>query len=283
MKRLLLLLAMLCVLPCRGEEKDTIRVLTFNLRYLNPGDAGARMWTQRRDAVAELIKNDQADFIGVQEAFRSMLDDVRARVPGYRELGAGREDGLQKGEYSAILFREAAWHAAESGTFWLSDTPDVPGSSTWGNTVTRICTWARFRHKVSGRELFVYNAHFDHQSQPSREKSAALIMQRIRDRGSEAPVLVTGDFNATPENPAVATILKGPPLMTDVWLSLNKAAGDAESGTFHDFSGRRDGGRIDYIFASPGLVPLEAAIMHDEKGGQYPSDHYPVRATLRLP
>ncbi|HEX2748158.1 MAG TPA: endonuclease/exonuclease/phosphatase family protein, partial [Verrucomicrobiales bacterium] len=212
-----------------------------------------------------------------------MLDDLKVRVPGYGELGVGREDGKQKGEYSAILYREAAWEATASGTFWLSDTPEVVASSTWGNKVTRICTWGRFKNKTSGKELFVFNAHFDHQSQPSREKAAALVLQRIRDRGSNAPVIVTGDFNATPENAAVTTLLKGPPVFTEAWLSLHKDIPAAEAGTFHDFSGKQDRGHIDYIFSSPEITPVESAILHDGKDGKYPSDHFPVRATLKVP
>ena len=282
MKRLLLLLACL-VLPCHAEEPLTVRALSFNVRYLNTQDSGAKMWTARRDAVAELIKKDAADFVGTQEAFRQMLDDIRAQVPGYGEIGVGREDGKQKGEYSAILYREAAWTAVTSGTFWLSDTPEVVASSTWGNKVTRICTWGQFKHKSSGRELFVFNAHFDHESQPSREKAAALILQRIRERGSNAPFIFMGDLNATPENPAIAVLQKGPPALTDAWLSLHKDKPAAQSGTFHAFSGRQDGAHIDYIFAPAEITPVESAIVHDAKDGLLPSDRFPVRATVRLP
>jgi endonuclease/exonuclease/phosphatase family metal-dependent hydrolase len=284
MNRVLLLLLSLCALTSRAEEKDTktIRVLTFNLRYINVQDLGAKMWTERREAVAEIIKKDAADFVGVQEAFRLMLDDLKKRVPGYGELGVGREDGKEKGEYAAILYKTAAWEPAASGTFWLSDTPAVPGSATWGNKVTRVCTWGRFKNKMSGRELFVFNTHFDHESQPSREKAAAMILGRIRDRGSNAPVIVTGDFNAAPDNPAILTLTKGPPALTDAWLALNKDTPGTESGTFHAFGGRRDGPRIDFIFATAEFTPVESSILHDQKGGNYPSDHYPVRATLRV-
>jgi endonuclease/exonuclease/phosphatase family metal-dependent hydrolase len=283
MNRLLVLL-LLCLhaLPCCAEEKETVRVLTFNLRYLTESDTGWKAWSQRRDAASELIKKDAADFIGVQEALRAQLDDVKARVPGYGELGVGREDGKEKGEYSAILYREAGWTVSASGTFWLSDTPEVVASTTWGNKTTRVCTWGRFKHKVSGHELFVFNAHLDHQSQPSREKAVALILQRIRDRGSEAPVIFMGDFNATPANAAVKAALKGPPVFTDAWLTLNKDTPESEAGTFHAYTGNKSNGRIDYIFCSPEFTPVESSIMHDEKDGKYPSDHFPVRATLKL-
>ncbi len=284
MTRLLSLL-LLCLLQplCRAEEKDTVRVMSFNLRYINTGDLGPKMWTNRRDFAAEIIKKDAPDFLGTQEAFRLMLDDIKARVPGYGELGVGREDGKEKGEYSAILYREAAWTVLSSGTFWLSDTPEVVASTTWGNKVTRICTWGRFKNKTSGRELFVFNAHLDHQSQPAREKGVALILQRIQNRGSDAPVIVTGDFNAIPQNKAVVLMQKNTPAFTDAWLSLHKDTPVSEWGTFHNFTGNLDSGHIDYIFSSLGITALESAIMHDSKDGNYPSDHFPLRATLKLP
>ena len=256
--------------------------MTFNLRYITLDDLGDRMWTARRDAAAAVIKEDAADFIGVQEAFRVMIDDIRARVPGMGETGVGREDGSKKGEYSAILYKESIWELKDSGTFWLSDTPEVPGSATWGNTVTRICSWGKFRRRAGGREVFVYNAHFDHQSQPAREKGAALIMQRIAARGADAPVIFTGDLNAAPDNGAIALIRKGPPALTDAWLTANPATPAAESGTFHQFTGSHSMARIDYIFTTAHWEVKAAAILHPGQDNRYPSDHWPVRATLRL-
>ncbi len=272
----------LCLGQLTAPAAEAVRVLTFNLRYINPGDTGDKAWTARREAAAEIIKKDAPDFVGTQEAFRVMLDDVKQRVPGYAEIGAGRDDGKEKGEYSAILYREAAWEVKESGTFWLSDTPEAPGSMSWGNKVTRVCTWGRFRHRRTGREIYFFNTHMDHQSQPSRERSAALIVQRLAARKPLAPVIVTGDFNAAPDNPAVAVMLKGPPVLTDAWAALHPGAKPGESGTFHNFSGRRDGSRIDYILTSGEFAAAEAAILNEAADGKWPSDHYPVRATLTL-
>jgi endonuclease/exonuclease/phosphatase family metal-dependent hydrolase len=280
MKPLFLLFLSLCALSASAAE--TVRVLSFNLRYINTGDIGDRKWSARREAAADIIKKDAPDFVGTQEAFREMLDDVRQRVPGYAEIGVGRDDGKTKGEYSAILYREAAWEVKESGTFWLSDTPEAAGSMTWGNKVTRVCTWGKFRHKANGSELYFYNTHLDHQSQPSREKAAAMILRRIAARETKAPVIVTGDFNAAPDNPAIAAMLKGPPALTDAWAALHKDVKPAESGTFHNFSGRRDGSRIDYIFTTAEFTSTEAAILNEAQDGKWPSDHYPVRATLTL-
>jgi endonuclease/exonuclease/phosphatase family metal-dependent hydrolase len=279
MKPLLTLLA--CVAWAVGDTRaETLTVMTFNLRYITAGDTGVRTWVNRRDAAAGLIRREAADFACVQEAFRSMLDDVKARVPGYGEVGVGREDGKEQGEYAAILYHAATWTVEDSGTFWLSDTPAVAGSCTWGNHVTRICTWARFKHKSSGRLIHVFNTHFDHESQPSREKAAALVTQRIAALGTAAAVIFTGDLNAAPDNPAITLLTQAAPPLLDVWQTLHPSLPAAQSSTCHFFTGNHAGERIDYIFASGAFTPLTADILYDAQDGNYPSDHFPVRATM---
>ncbi len=270
------------LLLVNAHAAEALRVLTFNLRYINPGDQGEKTWVARRDHVGEVIKKDAADFIGVQEAFRSMLDDVKTRVPGYAEIGVGREDGKEKGEYSAILYKSDAWESLESGTFWLSDTPDVVASISWGNKVMRICTWGKFRSRKSARELFVFNTHFDHESQQCREKGAALIMKKIQEKAGDLPLVLTGDFNAVPDNPAVRLIIGSQPKLFDVWLSMNATTPLDQSGTINGFKSAINDARIDYIFASAALIADESAILHDQREGNYPSDHFPVRATLHF-
>jgi endonuclease/exonuclease/phosphatase family metal-dependent hydrolase len=279
MKQLMTLLACLGWSVC-NTIAEPVKVITFNLRYMNSGDKEARSWANRRDAAAGLISREEADFACLQEALRPMLDDVKARVPGYGELGVGRDDGKEKGEYSAILYCEANWTVEESGTFWLSDTPTVVGSRSWGNNIPRICTWGRFKNKSSGRVLHVFNAHFDHESQPAREKAAALVVQRLAALGADKPVIFTGDLNATPNNPTIRTLTQGPPPLVDAWQTLHPTLPATESGSVHSFTGKLDGGRIDYIFATTAFTPLTAEILHDSKDGNYPSDHFPVRATL---
>lgn len=257
--------------------------MTFNIRYINMGDQGARAWVNRRDAVAALMQAQQGDFIGLQEAFRPMIDHIHERMPGYGEIGVGRENGKEKGEYAAILYKQKDWEALEHGTFWLSDTPEVVASSTWGNKVTRICTWGLFQHKHSSRKLYVYNAHFDHESQMAREKGAALVLQRIQKQDRSIPVIFTGDLNAAPENPAIQQITAHESALRDVWAVVHGAAPPGDSGTVHGFEGRRNGARIDYIFATPELTPRSAMIHYDQRDGNYPSDHFPVSTRLVMP
>ncbi len=267
-------------------------VMTFNIRY-GTADDGENRWENRREMAVDVLRRHDPDVVGLQEALRFQIDEIRESLPQYGEIGVGRDDGKTRGEYNAILWRTDRLKVLESGTFWLSDTPEVPGSTSWGNTITRICTWARFVPKRSGRTFYMFNTHFDHQSQPSRERSAVLLAQRIRDRRYPDPVLVTGDFNAGEDNPAMQYLKGEAPLhaandglsqnpvpLVDTFRVLHPDA--SEVGTFHAFKGDRSGAKIDYILALPGVEVLKAGILHDSQGDRYPSDHFPVIAALRL-
>jgi endonuclease/exonuclease/phosphatase family metal-dependent hydrolase len=259
---------------------EPLRVLCYNLRYITSGDTGERAWTARRDQAAALIRDDKADLVGIQEGLPEMMNDLTDRVDGYAVVGVGREDGIDRGEYSAILVNTRRFRIQESGTFWLSDTPDVPNSRTWGNTVTRICTWAKLYDRRSRRTLHFFNAHYDHQSAEARQKGTELILSRIAALKPAGPVIFTGDLNAHDTDPLHAAIRAAG--MTDVWRSANPDVPASESGTIHGFTGRKDQARIDYIYSSAEWKPVDAAILHNAKDGHYPSDHFPVRATLEL-
>jgi len=269
----------------RAEDGPALRLsaLSFNIRYQNEGDTGKKNWEARRGPVIDLIRRERADFVGLQEALRSQLDDLHERLGGdYAEIGVGREDGMTRGEYSALLIRRDRWTVEDSGTFWLSDTPDVPNSMTWGNRITRICTWALLKEAASGKSVHFFNTHFDHQSQPSREKSTALVLERIGARQPAGPFVLTGDFNAQPDNPAITAITQDPHQFIDTWKAAHPEAPESESGTWQAFNGNKDGGRIDFIFVPPGTRVIDAAILHDAPDGVLPSDHFPVRATVEF-
>lgn len=281
--RLRILFAALLVgtLAARSEEVP-LKILTFNLRYINSGDLGNRTWTARRDQVAKVIRENQPDVIGLQEAFRSMLDDLAGRVPGYQEIGVGREDGKTKGEYAAILVRTERIKVLESGTFWLSDTPDVPNSMTWKNRVTRVCTWARLLDQANDRQFCHFNSHLDHESQEAREKGVELILQRIGTSLNGLPFVITGDFNADESNGAIVKIKESPLHPVDAWRQLHPDIPLNESGTMSNFTGEIDSGRIDYIFVPREAKILGSEILRGHERGIFPSDHYPVRATVQF-
>ena len=217
------------------------------------------------------------------------------RRSGFRRttIGVAREDGRTDGEYSAILFRADRFGVAEAGTFWLSDTPEVAGSSHWGNACVRICAWARLIENDSGQAFYIFNTHLEHRSQPSRENSAVLLAQRIFGRKDIEPYIVTGDFNTGEDNPVI-TYLKGktalglpngrvsksPVPVVHTFRALHPNVKDV--GTSHGFRGGRQGQKIDYVLTPPAIEVLEAQILYDNVVGRYPSDHYPVTAKVRL-
>ncbi len=261
-------------------EPLDLAVMSFNIRYGTAND-GENSWPQRRGIVFSLLRGQAPDLIGVQEALRFQLDEITEAVAGYTEIGVGREDGVEAGEYAAILYRTERFQVLDSGTFWLSDTPEVPGSTSWGNSITRICTWARFEEIGSGRTFYLFNLHLDHRSQPSRERSAGLLAERIVTRAHPDPVIATGDFNAGEENPAILSLTTSAPQLRDTFRVLYPDADEA--GTFNGFQGDRSGEKIDFIFVDDAWEVFTAAILHTAVEGRYPSDHFPVTARLRLP
>jgi len=268
-------------LPSEGlADSLDLHVMTFNIRYGTAGD-GVNRWELRKVMVFALIREEVPDILGVQEALFFQLDEIRRAVPGYEMVGVGRDDGKMQGEYSAILYRTNRFRRVEEETFWLSDTPTIPGSTCWGNSITRICTWVRLMDARSRRGLYVYNLHLDHISQPSREKSVALLAERIRKRTDTEPFIVMGDFNAGEENAAVRFLKSEEVGLIDTYRHLHPA--DSSVGTFHAFRGDRTGEKIDHIFVEPWTEILGAAILHGDTDGRYPSDHFPVTARIRTP
>lgn len=291
MNKLALLLSLLAS-PAIAQAPD-LAVMSFNIRYGTAND-GINRWENRREMFLGVIRSSAADILAVQEALRFQLDEVGRVFPSYAEIGVGRDDGKTAGEYSAILYRRDRLDVMASGTFWFSDTPDVPGSMHWGNRITRICTWARMRDRTTGGTFFVYNVHLDHESQPSRERSASLLARRIADRETRDPVIVAGDFNAGESNPAVR-FFSGAPIpdsvahlagrlpegvrFVDSFRVLHPEARIV--GTFNGFRGDTTGEKIDYVFVSPEWQVIEASIDRTGREGRYPSDHFPVTARLR--
>ena len=275
------------------QAKPDLLVMSFNVRYGAAND-GENNWGKRKDLACDVVRRQGPDLVGLQEPLRSQIDDLRAALPEYGEIGVAREDGQTKGEYSAILYRKDRFDVDESGTFWLSDTPEVPGSITWGNACTRVCTWVRLLPKSSGKPFYMFNTHLDHISQLSREKGIALIMSRLSRRKHPDPVVLTGDFNSGENNPVVRYLKgerqleivnngmsKNPVPLVDTFRLLHKDA--SEVGTAHSFKGGSAGNKIDYIFVSPGTEVLRAEILHDNQDNRYPSDHFPITAAIRWP
>lgn len=273
----------------RAETLD-LRVMTFNIRN-GAADDGANSWDHRQSLVFELLRAENCAVVGLQEAFRFQLDAIVSALPQYGVVGVGRDDGKERGEFAAILYQERRLRLLDGQTFWLSDTPEVIASKSWGNTITRICTWAHFEEKASGQRFYVFNVHLDHRSESSRFHAVELIAGRIAARADPDPVILLGDFNAGEETDELR-FLRGeipgptaPRTLRSGWFDTFRAlhAKTTYSGTFNRFTGFRKGPKIDYILTQPqaGYV-LEAYILDWNRRGRYPSDHFPVVARLLL-
>ena len=260
------------------NEPDPLVVMTFNLRFASPRPPNA--WPVRRPVVAALIRQYRPDVIGTQEGVFSQLKDMARDLPDYAWIGLGREGG-SRGEFMAVFYRKDRLDPVEFDHFWLSDTPNVIGSRTWGNPLPRMATWVRFRDRRDDTEFYVLNTHFSHVSEPARRKSAALVRDRVNRFEANVPAFVLGDFNAAAETSEPYRILVADSDWADTW-ELAQQRGPA-IGTFHNYQGPRPGGaRIDWILTRPSAPVISTEIITFSRDGQYPSDHFPVVARVRL-
>ena len=265
-----------------------LRLASFNVRYEGDQDTEWRAWPNRLGRVVSAIRELDPDILGVQEALHGQAADLWASLPGYRFYGLGRDDGDRTGEYAGIYWKSDRFEAGDRGTFWLSDEPDLPGSRTWGNSITRSATWVRLSELSTGRGVFVLNTHWDHRHQPSRERAARLIAQRIDALARpDEKIVLLGDMNATEGNPAVDYLAgRGespwPRALADPFAVLHPNIRNRR--TLHFWSARRDGwAKVDHILVSPEAKLLEAGILRADKREEQPSDHYPVWAHVQFP
>jgi endonuclease/exonuclease/phosphatase family metal-dependent hydrolase len=284
---ILLVLTLLSSASLVGQAPtpEPLTIMSFNIRYGTAKD-GENAWAARRAMLFDVLREQNADLVGLQEALDHQLTEIVAAVPIYGIVGVGRDDGRTAGEYAAILFRKDRFRVAAADTFWLSDTPSIVASKSWGNNITRICTWARFIDR-DGRSLWHFNVHLDHQSQPSRERSTELLRQRVEARAFPSePAIITGDFNVGESNPAMAALTIARDGAAAPFLDTFRVLhpDEREVGTFTGFKfGAVTGDKIDYVLVQPGNEVQHAAIVRTSRDNRYPSDHFPVvaRVTLR--
>lgn len=265
--------------PAAAADLD---VMTFNLRYA--ANTRPNSWAERRPVLRQLLLAEQPDLIGTQEGLAGQLADIVADLGGrYDVIGVGREGG-RRGEHMAVFYDTSRLAPLEQRHFWLSDTPEVPGSNTWGGGSIRMVTWVLFADLVTGGRFYAVNTHLDNASATARERAAGLIRQRLAAFDPTLPIVITGDFNAAaaPGSP-VHDILVGQAGYVDTWPAA--AVRGPLHGTFHNYQPLVAGGpRIDWVLTTPGVAVAAAAInTYRGAAGQLPSDHLPVQARLRLP
>ncbi len=284
MRPALLALWLLVVLPFAAagpaDPPAPIAVGTFNIRYANKGD-GANAWEHRQAMVLDMLKD--GDFWGLQEALPEQVMAIGKGLTQYGMLVRSREADPSKGEACPILYRTERWtiDKTECGTFWLSEKPDEAGSKSWDSSLPRIATFARFTEKGSGRSLYVFNTHLDHQGEKARLEAAKLLAKRIANRKhADEPVVLLGDFNTGPTSPPIQQLLGDTAIhLVDAWRVANPK--EAERGTFNGWADTCTGERIDFILPSEGLAVDSCTIDDRKPDGHWPSDHAAVRAVLQ--
>jgi endonuclease/exonuclease/phosphatase family metal-dependent hydrolase len=254
-----------------AQKTTPIQIASYNLRFNNPSD-GPNAWPNRKEMVKKLIQYHGFDIFGTQEALRGQLNDI-AELNEFAFLGKGRDDGKEAGEHSAIFYKKDRFDVLKSGDFWLSETPDKPGKGWDATCCNRICSWAKFRDKLTKKEFFFFSAHFDHQGVVARRESGKLMTQKIKEIAKNEPVIFVGDLNSTPDTEQVKTIQT---LLSDSFQATAMAP-YGPVGTFTGFkldAPMKD--RIDYIFVSKQFKVNKYGALTDQEDHRFPSDHFPV-------
>jgi endonuclease/exonuclease/phosphatase family metal-dependent hydrolase len=260
-----------------------LNVMTFNIRF-NTSSDDLHAWPHRKDKVASQILFHEVQLLGVQEALHDQMMDLKERLPKFNYVGVGRDDGKEKGEYSAIFYDTTRLQLLKSQTFWLSETPAVPGSKSWDAAITRIVTWAKFKDKKTKKIFFAFNTHFDHMGKVARRESAKIILDKVKEIASSSPAVITGDFNSEPGDEPIQMIMdKNNPLHLVDSKEISQAPHYGPTGTFNGFKSKeRNDKPIDYIFAKGKLKVLKHATISQSWEGRFASDHFAVVTTLRL-
>ena len=271
-------IAICCILSTQAQS---LNIMTFNIR-LNVASDSLNAWPYRKDKVASQILFHDANIVGVQEALYDQMMDLQARLTGYKYVGVGREDGKEKGEFSAIFYDTARLQLLQSQTFWLSEQPTVPGSKGWDAAITRIVTWAKFKDRKTKKQFYAFNTHFDHMGKIARRESAKLLLKKVKEIAGFYPVVVTGDFNSKPSDEPIQVITdtnNADHLVNSKFISATEHYGP--TGTFNGFKSKEtDNEPIDYIFLKNGGRVLKHATLSQSWEGRFSSDHFPVLARI---
>jgi len=268
----------LLFLVCTWVFSQDLKLMSFNIR-LNLESDKENSWTERKQDAIDLLFYYHPDYFGVQEALPEQMKDIKSGLKTYNYIGVGRDDGKEKGEYSAIFYDTQRLEVRKSGTFWLSETPEKP-SKGWDAAYNRVCSWAIFKDKKSKKEFLAMNIHFDHVGNVARVKSADLILKKMKELNPKnLPVTLSGDFNLTEETEPIQILSKN--LDDTFYTSEKKHYGPA--GTFTAFNiNEIPKERIDYIFVKGFKVKSHRHINDRRENLLYPSDHFPVLTELQF-
>jgi endonuclease/exonuclease/phosphatase family metal-dependent hydrolase len=273
----LLLLAGL--LSCASKPLP-LNVMTFNIRNDNPGD-GLNNWQYRKDVAADAIKACDVDLLGTQEVLHNQLNDLKERLPQYTAIGAGRADGKEGGEYGAIFYKKNKFREEQSGNFWLSETPEIAGSKGWDGACERIATWAILKEKNTGKRLFFINTHLDHVGTVARREGVKLLLERAKTLSEGLPIIITGDFNASPESEVIRQVLADGAFFDTRLLAPTLPE---MNGTYHGFGEVPPQKQkiIDYIFITGNVDVNKYAPVTEKRENIFLSDHIPIVVNITI-
>ena len=277
MKRILIaMIALVAIMPaavsCKKADPE-LKVMSFNIR-LGVADDGDNSWNIRKPAVAEMLNTINPVMFGVQEAYDFQLEFINANCPQFKYVGVGREDGVHDGEHMAVFYNAEQIELLDWGTYWLSETPDVP-SMGWDAACYRTATWTKVREKASGKEFYFCNTHLDHVGHAARRNGLALIVDRIAAMNPEGlPMILTGDFNVLPDDPCLDDL-------ENMMLNSRYTAMDSDTKGSYNGWGTANS-EIDYVWYQ-GFEECKSfkVITEQFAGKPFVSDHYPVVAVLK--
>lgn len=266
-----------CEVDMPEEQRFTLNLVSYNIRMNTPSD-GVNAWPLRKDKVTGLLKFHQADIFGVQEALPEQVQDLKNAFPEYGHLGVGRDDGISEGEHMSVFYRKDRFEKLDGGTFWLNPATDKPGFG-WDAACNRTCTWLKFRDKLTGKQFFFFNTHFDHRGVTARKESAQLVIRRMKEINTEnLPMILMGDFNAVKESEPIQYILGH---LTDS-RTVSSSTPYGPEGTSGGFEVKEKSRIIDYIFIHGKVKVLRHGHLSESYGMYYPSDHLPVLAEVEI-
>ena len=274
-KKIIAVVALFIALMNIQGQTSEIRVASFNLRMDTPKDS-LNAWSNRKEFVKHLIQYHDFDIIGTQEGFIHQIEGI-LELKDYAYYGAGRDDGKKAGEHSAIIYKPAKFQLLKSGDFWLREDPAKPGKGWDATCCNRIATWAKFKDKKTGKEFFVFNVHFDHQGVIARKESAKLMVHKVNEIAKNATVIITGDFNSTPESEAIVTMKSA--FQDSYYITKLRPYGPVGTTNQFKFTAPMDK-RIDFIFVTRDVEVKKYAVLTDFLQQRYPSDHLPVVADV---
>lgn len=279
---LLLIINLISLFPKMENNQDTIRAMTFNIRYGTAND-GENSWEFRKDLVFNVVMESQCDFIGMQEAMIFQVHEILEHCKEYQYVGVTRETDPSLGEASPILYNSSRWKLIEGNTLWLSESPEIPGSKSWESSLPRIFTWGKFEHNESKRQILIVNTHYDHRSADARYHSSGVIVKYIKQMKSGLPAILLGDLNAGEDQPPITYLIDNEVLpLKDAYRTINMKPEEKDM-TFYGWNVHTPGTgkRLDYIFYTGDIKVLSSEVINYNSGGRYPSDHMPVIAEFK--